>query len=209
LLVIGLDSVKINNVICIFIATMFLAICCKPRDYITNNWGSRDLFTKELNAVAKKTYKETYPDYYTDAEIDQYFHYGYFNITHNELYLVLLVKKQIAGYAKLIFKPNGVVTLDKLYLLRKFHGQGLGASLLHACYAESYTKGYSFLELMVWTKNIKALEFYRRNGLQTDGSLKNHINTDGSVSEEFNYLMIGDIGGILANEAEVCVFKLL
>lgn len=66
-------------------------------------------------------------------------------------------------------KKTPVPELDKLYILRRFYGQGIGGGLLTAVEQKVVKKGYQGLNLEVYHKNERAIAFYRREGFITIG----------------------------------------
>lgn len=61
------------------------------------------------------------------------------------------------------------VELQRIYVLRAFHGLGCGAALMEAAVALARAWGADFLWLGVWENNTKALAFYARCGFREAG----------------------------------------
>ena len=82
-----------------------------------------------------------------------------------------------AGYAQLRFATtakNGVtlvrpVELGRLYLLPRFHGQGLGDALMARLVAIARNHGGDGLWLNAWDEALQALRFYTRHGFERVG----------------------------------------
>lgn len=84
---------------------------------------------------------------------------------------------ELAGYARLVDgeTPGSVtgerpVELARLYADGRYHGKGLGAALLEACFDEARRGGYRTIWLGVWERNWRALAFYRKWGFVECGS---------------------------------------
>jgi diamine N-acetyltransferase len=59
--------------------------------------------------------------------------------------------------------------LIRIYVLSRWHGTGLGKALFEAVLAQANDSGAKRLVLAVYTKNLKAQEFYARNGFTAIG----------------------------------------
>ncbi len=80
-------------------------------------------------------------------------------------YDLLLVAGSFAGFAG--YGATGqpeVFKLHKIYLHPKWHGRGLGSSLLRHCEGETVKAGGTSLLLTVNKRNTKAITAYQRNG---------------------------------------------
>ena len=91
--------------------------------------------------------------------------------------LLAEVDGELAGYARLLDGevPEEVagerpIELARLYADGRFHGKGLGAALLEACFDEARRCGYRTIWLGVWERNWRALAFYRKWGFVECGS---------------------------------------
>ena len=77
----------------------------------------------------------------------------------------------VAGYVKLRtgkepaeLKPKSAMEIARLYVLKEFIGQGVGAKLMQASLDFSKQKEKKIVWLGVWEKNHRAIEFYTRWG---------------------------------------------
>ena len=62
--------------------------------------------------------------------------------------------------------------LHKLYLLARYHGNGIGSAMLQQVAKQTQAAGYSRLRLNVNKYNAKAIRAYQRNGFNTVESVK-------------------------------------
>jgi len=62
-----------------------------------------------------------------------------------------------------------VPDLDKLYVLQRFHGKGIGYGLLKMCEKEVKERGFNILNLEVYVKNERAVTFYKKQGFRSIG----------------------------------------
>lgn len=81
------------------------------------------------------------------------------------------------GYAQLRFatEPKEGVTLarpvelGRIYLLPRYHGQGVGAALMASLAARARDRGGDGLWLNAWEEATRALRFYARHGFEIVG----------------------------------------
>ena len=95
---------------------------------------------------------------------------------------------KVVGYAKLGPMKLPVETgceallLDQLYVLKEWHGAGIGRQLLDWTIAEARRRGAEALYLTVYTDNLRARVLYRRYGFEEVGPYKfmvgNHADED-------------------------------
>ncbi len=62
--------------------------------------------------------------------------------------------------------------IQRIYLLSKWQGTGLGKALLDAAEARARERGAARLVLSVYTKNVRAIAFYQRQGFTTIGTAR-------------------------------------
>jgi diamine N-acetyltransferase len=83
------------------------------------------------------------------------------------------------GYAKLredstapgTENLNGV-ELQRIYILEKVKGRGVGQALMKRCFAEAARQGYASIWLGVWRYNLPAQQFYEKLGFEKVGELQ-------------------------------------
>jgi diamine N-acetyltransferase len=80
---------------------------------------------------------------------------------------------ELIGYAMLRRerRATGVVAerpveLQRIYVDRRWHGQGLGDALLASCVEQARAWGCDALWLGVWQENPRAIAFYQRSGFK-------------------------------------------
>jgi ribosomal protein S18 acetylase RimI-like enzyme len=70
------------------------------------------------------------------------------------------------------------VELQRIYVLARFHGQGLAQALLQACLEQAARDGFETLWLGVWERNDRGLAFYRKMGFRPVGTHVFVVGTD-------------------------------
>lgn len=62
-------------------------------------------------------------------------------------------------------KNRKVALLDNIYVVKEQRGKGVGSNLLSNLRNLSKDKGAKRMDLVVWSFNTKAIEFYKKNGM--------------------------------------------
>lgn len=75
------------------------------------------------------------------------------------------------GYAKLrensrveCLKVEDAIELQRIYILEKAKGKGVGEALMRRCFEAARAKNYTKIWLSVWQKNLAAQRFYEKFG---------------------------------------------
>ncbi len=74
------------------------------------------------------------------------------------------------GATHALLRPSRAVELDRLYVLARYGGQGIGTRLLRSAEALAATHGAATLWLTAWVGNRNALAFYARRGYEDVGA---------------------------------------
>jgi GNAT superfamily N-acetyltransferase len=100
----------------------------------------------------------------------------------NNIYYIINYNDQPIGFSKIIFNvthPNiarkNIAKLDRIYLLKEFHGIKLGFELLKFNIELSKSNNQSGLWLFTWTGNKRAIDFYLNAGFTIIGSHNFHV----------------------------------
>lgn len=103
----------------------------------------------------------------------------------NTSFYFVYVKNELAGYFKMNInnaqtdlKNQDAVELERIYVLNKFQGLGIGAWILEMAKNLASKTGKTFLWLGVWEENISAIKFYERNGFSKFGMHPYYIGKD-------------------------------
>jgi ribosomal protein S18 acetylase RimI-like enzyme len=93
------------------------------------------------------------------------------------IFLIAEIDGEAAGYAKIIIdniepgiSADRPVELSRLYSHQKHLGQGVGQTLMDACFERARTEGRDVMWLGVWEYNPRAQRFYEKNGFRVVGS---------------------------------------
>jgi len=93
------------------------------------------------------------------------------------IFLIAEIGDEAAGYSKIIIdniepgitaeKP---IELSRLYSHQKHLGQGVGQTLMEACFERARAEDRDVMWLGVWEYNPRAQRFYEKNGFRVVGS---------------------------------------
>ena len=86
-------------------------------------------------------------------------------------YYLIYFNNQLAGYSKIVLdspqkkvKASNITYMSRLYLLKEFYGQNLGAYLFDFNIDISKKNNQTGIWLAVWVENIRAIAFYKKMG---------------------------------------------
>jgi ribosomal protein S18 acetylase RimI-like enzyme len=79
--------------------------------------------------------------------------------------------QNVIGYLKLNFgasqtdlKDNNALEIERIYVLREFHGRKIGQLLFDKAIEVAKVQHVAYVWLGVWKENKRALQFYTKNG---------------------------------------------
>ncbi|MBS7566712.1 GNAT family N-acetyltransferase [Mucilaginibacter sp. Bleaf8] len=78
---------------------------------------------------------------------------------------------EVIGYLKLNFgqaqteiKDNKALEIERIYVLKEYHGQSVGQLLYDTAMQVATQNGATYVWLGVWEENPRAISFYKKNG---------------------------------------------
>ncbi len=135
---------------------------------------------EQLRSLAVQTFTEAFSSLNTEENMRQYLSEAFsseklmeeLNSPGSEFYFAA-VNEEIAGYLKVntgevqteLAGQNGL-EIERIYVLQKFQGQKIGQKLFEMALQIAKQQKCSYLWLGVWEKNLKAIQFYRKNGFE-------------------------------------------
>lgn len=94
----------------------------------------------------------------------------------NSAFFVAEADGVTVGYAKLrenseveCLKDVEAIELQRIYILEKAKGRGVGEALMKRCFEEARAKNYTKIWLGVWERNFAAQRFYEKFGFAKIG----------------------------------------
>jgi len=155
-----------------------------------------------LIKIGKDAFVESHGESASKADIDAFISRAY-NIEglYKELsnpniqYHIIYYNNLVAGYSKIEFNVSNeniehknVTKLDRLYLLKAFYGQKLGAKLFDFNIELSKNNHQNGIWLAVWIENQRAIRFYEKNGFTIEGKYDFQISETHSNPNHIMYL---------------------
>ena len=131
-----------------------------------------------LQKIGRQTFYETFAMGNTEENMTKYLDEGFsadrlsnqLQDSNTEFYFVTHCNQAI-GYLKLNFGPsqtelkeNNGIEIERIYVLKDFHGQGVGQLLHNKAVEIAKLKKVDYVWLGVWEENPRAINFYKKNG---------------------------------------------
>lgn len=132
----------------------------------------------QLQEIAKTTFVETFAAVNSKENIDNYLTVSLsleslvaeLDNKYSEFY-VAETGNRIVGYLKLNFgaaqtelKNEQALEIERIYVLKEFHGKKVGQLLYRKAVDVANDKNAEYVWLGVWEENHRAVSFYRKNG---------------------------------------------
>ena len=132
----------------------------------------------QLQKIGKNTFFETFSAANTEENMKRYLDEEFsvkkltdeLNDQFAEFYFATLDNK-IIGYLKLNFgqsqtelKDDKAIEIERIYVLKEFHGKKVGQLLYDKAIQISRQKNADYVWLGVWEENPRAINFYKKNG---------------------------------------------
>lgn len=133
---------------------------------------------KELQAISKKTFVDTFSATNTEENMSKYLNENLsleklsdeLNNSNSEFYFAVS-DNNIIGYLKVNFahsqtelKDNNAIEIERIYVLHEFHGKEVGQLLYNKAIQIAKSVNAKYIWLGVWEKNPRAISFYKKNG---------------------------------------------
>jgi diamine N-acetyltransferase len=131
-----------------------------------------------LQQISRLTFTETFAAVNTEENLRKYLAdnfsteklAGELNDMNAEFYFAKLHNKVI-GYIKLNsgpsqteIKDNNAIEIERIYVLKEFHGKNVGKLLYEKALQVAKHKNADYIWLGVWEENPRAIQFYKKNG---------------------------------------------
>jgi ribosomal protein S18 acetylase RimI-like enzyme len=137
----------------------------------------------ELQSISRQTFFETFADGNTESDMKKYLDenfsrgklIGEMIIPESEFYFASIDNKVI-GYLKLNFgqaqtelRDPQALEIERIYVLKEFHGKKVGQILFDTALHTAARLKADYLWLGVWENNLRAINFYKKNGFTEFG----------------------------------------
>ncbi|MEY2648695.1 MAG: hypothetical protein RL282_1408 [Bacteroidota bacterium] len=151
---------------------------------------------EELQQISRTTFTETFSVHNSEENMRNYLRDNLsleklgeeLNNPESSFYFAEM-KDQVIGYLKLNvgaaqneWKENTGLEIERIYVLKEYHGLTIGQLLLEKAIAIAKSMEMQYVWLGVWEKNERAIAFYTKNGFKVVGhhlfKLGDDIQTD-------------------------------
>lgn len=132
----------------------------------------------QLQKISRQTFYETFSAVNTEENMAKYLTEEFsleklsveLNNKNSEFYFAIF-EKEIIGYLKLNsgqsqteFKDIKSLEIERIYVLKEFHGKNVGQLLYQKAIQRAQETGADSVWLGVWEENPRAISFYKKNG---------------------------------------------
>jgi ribosomal protein S18 acetylase RimI-like enzyme len=135
---------------------------------------------EELQQISRTTFTETFSVHNSEENMRNYLRDNLslkklgeeLNNPESSFYFAEM-KDQVIGYLKLNvgaaqneWKENNGLEIERIYVLKEYHGLTIGQLLLEKAIAIAKSMEMQYVWLGVWEKNERAIAFYTKNGFK-------------------------------------------
>ena len=154
-----------------------------------------------LSDLSKITFFDTFKDTCSAKDMQGFIH-EYFNVElikkelqdPDDFYFISFINGMATGYIRLkedssnveIIANHKAIELKRIYVLKEYHSQKVGAALMNFALGFAATKNYEMIWLGVWEHNERAKRFYKKFGFEDTGA--KHSFPIGNTPQTDNWL---------------------
>lgn len=148
---------------------------------IINTASTEDFET--IQSLGRQTFSETFAESNSEEAMNTYLEesfstekmeselsnpYSYFFIAWEEEVAVGYLKLN-SGPAQTELQDDTSLEIERIYVKKSHHGQKVGQLLYNKALETARLLNKTYLWLGVWEENLRALQFYRKNGFEEFG----------------------------------------
>lgn len=133
----------------------------------------------QLQQISRQTFYETFSVVNTEENMRKYLEEEFSTeklsvelVNNDSEFYFAMQEKNVIGYLKLNIgqsqtelKDDNAIELERIYVLKEFHGKRVGQLLYDKAVQIAKQRNVDYLWLGVWEKNLRARNFYKKNGL--------------------------------------------
>jgi ribosomal protein S18 acetylase RimI-like enzyme len=132
----------------------------------------------QLQEISISTFSETFSASNTEENMNKYLaeSFSLEKLTQeladqNADFYFALIDKTVIGYLKLNtgqaqteLKDGKALEIERIYVLKEFHGKKVGQILYEKAIQIAQQANVAYVWLGVWEENLRAINFYQKNG---------------------------------------------
>jgi diamine N-acetyltransferase len=133
---------------------------------------------EQLQQIGRQTFFETFAEHNTEADMQEYLSNSFSTAqlaselsNPDAAFYFAMLDEAVIGYLKINTgaaqtekQASDALEIERIYVLQAFHGQKVGQLLYEKAIAIARQTNAAYVWLGVWEKNVRALNFYRKNG---------------------------------------------
>lgn len=133
---------------------------------------------EQLQNIGKKTFYDTFSASNTEDDMEVYLQESFSTDkliielnNPSSIFYFAMIDNNAVGYIKLNFgesqtelKGDKSIEIERLYVLKEFHGEKVGQSLYNKAIKKAHELKVEYIWLGVWENNMRARSFYKKNG---------------------------------------------
>ena len=133
---------------------------------------------EQLQIIGKETFFETFAEGNSEENMKKYLEESFTiellktELTNpNSVFYFARMDNNVIGYLKINFgnaqtelKNNKTIEIERIYVLKEFHGKNAGQVLFEKAFEIAKQLNADYLWLGVWEENPRAINFYKKNG---------------------------------------------
>jgi diamine N-acetyltransferase len=137
-------------------------------------------YINQILSIGRQTFYETFADTNTESDMAKYLDENFSQeklteeiTTVNSEFYFATIGEQVVGYLKVNsgtaqteLKDQNTFELERIYVLKEFHGKQVGQILYEKALNLAKDAKADYIWLGVWEKNHRALRFYEKNGFE-------------------------------------------
>lgn len=140
--------------------------------------SANDLAT--VQQIGRETFFETFAAFNTDADMDKYLTENFsevkmaleLDIPESQFFLAWLgdnvvgYMKLNTGHAQTELHDPASLEIERIYVKSAYHGKRIGQLLYEKSLEIARLEQKAYIWLGVWEENVKAIQFYEKNGFK-------------------------------------------
>lgn len=134
----------------------------------------------QLQKIGKLTFSETFASENSEENMKEYLENGFstekltkeLTDQNAEFYFAELDGKTIGylkvnlGQSQTEIRDKNAIEIERIYVLKEFHGKKVGQILYDKAIELAKEKKVEYVWLGVWEQNLRAIQFYEKNGFK-------------------------------------------
>lgn len=133
---------------------------------------------EQLQKISRRTFSEAFSSNNKEENIAQYLEEGFAAAklaeeirNENSEFWFAEIDDEVVGYLKVNLgnaqtelKDEEAIEIERIYVLKEYHGQKVGQSLYEKAIEVARQRNAEYVWLGVWEENPRAIRFYEKNG---------------------------------------------